>query len=284
MKPIDQYEKNGYVILRRFFSNTEIAAIGGFVDRIYKEWMNGRKAKIYSQMLVNMHSLTSLENYEGSAEERVKFFEVIASAKPTELLEDMFGSGIHFHNTQLFFNPSDSARLPYWHRDMQYSSIDDSIQSAELQNMLSLHLRIPLVPEKGVEVVTGLHKRWDTELEHNVRLELNSHKNSESLPNAVLIDLSPGDILIFNAQMIHRGNYALNPTRKALDLCVGKYHPLTSDSLDERVLLKKNEMAGIANNRWNKLAREITANKSNKKDTLKQASSWGVRTQVEIIV
>ena len=279
MKPIDQYQESGYVILRSFFSNTEIAAIVGYVDRIYKKWVRERDAEIYSQMLVNMHSLTSPENFEGSTEERVKFFEVIASAKLTELLENIFGSGIHFHNTQLFFNPSNSARLPYWHRDMQYSSIDDSIQCAELHNMLSFHVRIPLIQEKGVEVVTGSHKRWDTELEHNVRLELNSHKNSESLPDAVLIDLSPGDILIFNAQMIHRGNYALNPTRKALDLCVGKYHPLTSDFLDERVLPKKEEIAGIANNRWYKLAREITANKSSKRDAVKRASSCGVRQQ-----
>jgi len=230
-----------------------------------------REAEIYSQMLVNMHSLTNPENFEGSPEERVKFFEIIASARLTELLEDMFGPGIHFHNTQLFFNPSNSACFPYWHRDMQYSSIDDSIQSAELHNMLSLHVRIPLIQEKGVEVVTGSHKRWDTGLEHNVRLELNSHKNNESLPDAVLIDLSPGDILIFNAQMIHRGNYALNPTRKALDLCVGKYHPLTSDLLDERVLPKKDEMDGIANNRWYKLAREIAVDNSSARNVQKRA-------------
>ena len=51
MKPVDQYQENGYVILRRFFSNTEIAAIGGFVDRIYKKWMSARSAEIYSQMM-----------------------------------------------------------------------------------------------------------------------------------------------------------------------------------------------------------------------------------------
>ena len=266
MKPIDQYQKNGYVILRNFFSNTEIAAIGNHVDRIYKKWASENEAEIYSQMLVNMHSLTSPEHFEDSPEERVKFFEVIASEKLTELLEDMFGSGIHFHNTQLFFNPSNNTRLPYWHRDMQYSPIEDSIQSSELNNMLSLHVRIPLIQEKGVEVVTGSHKRWDTELEHNVRLELNGHKNSESLPNAALIELYPGDILIFSAQMIHRGNYELNPIRKALDLCVGKYHALTSDFLDERVLPSKKEVVGITNNQWYKLAREITANKKKQAD------------------
>ena len=73
--------------------------------------------------------------------------------------------------------------------------------------------------------------------------------------------------------MIHRGNYDLNPTRKALDLCVGKYHPLASDFLDERVLPKEEELDNIANNQWYKLAREITANKSSKKDAQKARTS-----------
>lgn len=266
MIPIDQYDKNGYVILRRFFSDIEISEIDNHVDRIYKKWLTENKTEIFSQKLVNMHSLTHAEYFDGIQEGRIKFFEVIASEKLSEVLKNMFGSGIYFHNTQLFFNPSNKERLPYWHRDMQYSPIDDEVQSAEQSNMLSLHIRIPLVQEKGVEVVIGSHKRWDTELERNVRLEQKGHKNSEPLPNVKLVDLTPGDVLIFNAQMIHRGNYELNTTRKALDLCVGKYHPLTSEFLDKRVLPKNEELAHIANNQWYKLAREIIANKSNKKD------------------
>jgi hypothetical protein len=173
----------------------------------------------------------------------------------------MFGSDIHFHNTQLFFNPSNVECIPYWHRDMQYSPIEDSVQCEEQKEMLSLHIRIPFIEEKGVEIVTGTHRRWDTELERDVRFELNGHRNSESLPGSELIDLARGDILIFSAQMIHRGNYELNPARKAFDLCVGKYHPLASGFLDPRVLPKDEEIDNIANNHWYRLAREIAANK-----------------------
>ena len=76
------------------------------------------------------------------------------------------------------------------------------------------------------------------------------------------MDLVPGDVLIFNAQMIHRGNYALNPTRKAFDLCVGKYHPLTAGSLDGRVLPTLAELGRITNGHWYALAREIAAGTS----------------------
>ena len=261
MKPRDQFDECGYAILRNLLSNEEISSIGKHVDRIYSQWRKENEAEIFSSKLVNMHSLTSPEYFNNLDEERTKFFDAIASVKLTETIESMFGAEIYFHNTQLFFNPSNKSRLPYWHRDMQYSSIDDAVQSDELHRMLSLHVRIPLVQEVGVEVVTGTHKRWDSELERHVRLELNGHKNSEPLPNAVLISLVPGDVLIFNAQMIHRGNYELSPTRKAFDLCIGKYHPLALSSLDEQVLPKESEMECIVNNQWYKLARALAANK-----------------------
>lgn len=261
MKQLAQYQKNGYVILRGFFNNADVLDLEHHADQSYRKWLNENELEIYSQMLVNMDSLTSPEYFKDLPKVRVAFFEAIASTKLVELLEAMFGSGIYFHNTQLFFNPSNNARLPYWHRDMQYSTISDEVQRAELHNMLSLHVRIPFVEETGVEVVNGSHARWDTDLEHNVRLELNGHSNSEALPNTTLIDLLPGDVLIFHAQMIHRGNYALNPTRKALDLCVGKYHPMTFSFFDAQVLPTKEEMNAIANNQWYSLASDLISKK-----------------------
>ena len=273
MKPIDQYEKYGYAIFRGLFNDKEISLIDRHVDRIYQKWQSKYESEIFDNKLVNMHSLTSPEYFQETPDQRIEFFKIIASVKLTETLESMFGPDIHFHNTQLFFNPSNIERLPYWHRDMQYSPIEDAVQSDEQSKMLSLHIRIPLIEEKGVEVVTGTHRRWDTELERKVRFELDGHKNSESLPNSELIDLARGDILVFSAQMIHRGNYELNPVRKAFDLCVGKYHPLASVFLDPRVLPTEEEIDNIANNQWYRLAREITANKSSKKDAQMRTSS-----------
>jgi hypothetical protein len=188
------------------------------------------------------------------------FFQMLASDKLTKRLDGIFGDGLYFHNTQLFFNPLENGKLPYWHRDMQYSPIDDAVLKNEQQRMLPLHVRIPLIREQGIELIPGTHKRWDNEQEKNVRLELNGHKNSEELPDAVLIDLVPGDILIFSAQMLHRGNYHLNTSRKALDLCIGKEHPLTSTYLDASNLPTIGELVQIENNHWYTAAQAIVAN------------------------
>ena len=75
--------------------------------------------------------------------------------------------------------------------------------------------------------------------------------------------LEPGDILIFNAQMIHRGNYELNPVRQALDICLGKEHPLISGFLERDILPNEREIGCIRNNQWYKLARSLaTSNNS----------------------
>jgi ectoine hydroxylase-related dioxygenase (phytanoyl-CoA dioxygenase family) len=148
-------------------------------------------------------------------------------------------------------------RLPYWHRDMQFSPIADKLQQAEQANILALHIRIPMIKEKGVELIPGTHQRWDTELEGNVRFEINGHSNHEQLPDAELIDLKPGDILIFNGQMIHRGNYQLNAKRKALDLCVSKNHSLTNQFLDKSVLPSDDEMRLLNNSEWFELANKF---------------------------
>lgn len=259
MNPKDQYEALGYTILRGLLNRTEVSFIDKHVDPVYRKWAQDNETEIHKNKLVNMHSLTLPEYFQDDPGQRVELFKAVAPSTLTEAIEDIFGPGIHFHNTQLFFNPTNIERLPYWHRDMQYSPIKDDVQRDELAKMLPLHIRIPLVKERGVELVPGTHRRWDTELERNVRFELNGHKNSDPLPNSELIDLSPGDVLIFHAQMIHRGNYELSPTRKALDLCVGKYHPLAAGFLDERVLPSKAELATIENSQWYDLAIDIAS-------------------------
>ncbi|MEM7063360.1 MAG: phytanoyl-CoA dioxygenase family protein [Cyanobacteria bacterium P01_B01_bin.77] len=254
-----QFETQGHTILRNFFEPEEIGQITSIVDRIYSQWQAENYHALIEQQLINMHSLTHPQYFQGRSHERQRFFELIASAKLTQTLGQLFNTDLYFHNTQLFFNPYQKGKQPYWHRDLQYSPIDDAVQAAEQHNMLSLHVRIPLIAEKGVELIPDSHLRWDTELERNVRFELNGHHNHAELPGSVLIELEPGDILIFSAQIIHRGNYALNSTRKALDLCVGSPHPLVLGFLDKTGLPTDDEIQHISNCSWYVLARELAA-------------------------
>jgi len=257
METVETYRQQGFLVIKALFGASEIEALTKIVDRIHRQWLAENRAVYIENRLVNMHSLTNPRYFEHHPAERLRFFQSLASDRLTKLLAKLFGDQLYFHNTQLFFNPYQNSRLPYWHRDMQYSPIDDAELQAEQLKLLALHIRIPLLTETGIELIPGTHQRWDTDLERDVRLELNGRKNSEALPDSLLISLEPGDILIFDAQMLHRGNYQLNPERKALDLCVGKPHRYTLPFLDAGNLPTAAEMEHIENKQWYKLARAM---------------------------
>ena len=245
----DNFDESGFVVITGLLTKTEIDELTKQVDHVFTPWFHANHSDILTYKLVNMHSLTKSAYFDSSLE-RVAFFNAMSPKSLVNLLADMFGSDLYFHNTQLFFNPLNTNQLPYWHRDLQFSSTSDDVQQKEQHNMLSLHIRIPLEKETGVELIPQTHKRWDTQLENEVRFERIGRKNHETLPHSKLISLDVGDVLIFSSQMLHRGNYQLNKSRKALDICAGKYHPLTFDYFDQQVLPTDKEKTEINNAQW----------------------------------
>lgn len=246
----------GYRVLQGLLSSRQIDDLISMVDPIFDQWMNENREDYIKHGLINMHSLTHAK-YFANSEDRIRFFEMITPPELTDEIQGPLWSEIYFHNSQLFFNPHDKSQRPYWHRDIQYTSANEVVQQRDFKDMTNLHIRIPLVPERGVELIPGTDRRWDHEHERNVRLELDGHKNHEDLVGAVLIELIPGDVLIFSANMIHRGHYAANESRKALDICVGKSHWLTAKFLDPCNLPTDTELTRIKNNTWYKNALKL---------------------------
>lgn len=120
-------------------------------------------------------------------------------------------------------------------------------------------MRIPLLDETGLELIPHSHQNWDNPLEHNVRFALNGHQQHEDLPHSQLMHLHAGDVLLFNAQMIHRGRYDFNDERLALDICIGRPHPLLQGSADASVQPSLAELAGIGYPAWYQVARQVIA-------------------------
>ncbi|MBU0911021.1 MAG: phytanoyl-CoA dioxygenase family protein [Gammaproteobacteria bacterium] len=209
---IDDYEKNGYLVLKSFFSETELYELRQVVSHFHEEWKL-QNAQFYAESAINSAYLTA-EKYL-KASERESLFRFIGSGKLMTIVTSIMGDRPAFMNTQLFFDPVNKAQRNYWHRDTQYHLSIEQQQQA-LSGPKVVHFRIPLFDEPGIELIPGSHQRWDSDEELYVRLEQNGRKNYNELSSGVAVPLNAGDLLIFSASMIHRGLYGRD--RLSLDI------------------------------------------------------------------
>lgn len=246
----DVFTEQGYLVLRQQYPLHDLARLTSIVQTVYQQWIHNHQQDAGFAKLVNMHSLTQPQYFVAQPDQRLEFFNLLANPQLVARLEQLFGPELYFHNTQLFFNPQNPLKANYWHRDLQYSPIADEVQRALHHELCSLHVRIALIDETGIELIPHSHRQWDTPLEHQVRFAQGGHQPHEALPDSELIALKRGDVLIFNAQMIHRGRYDFNQQRLALDLCIGKPHALLQDYKDPSVQPESHQLAQIKHNTW----------------------------------
>jgi len=209
-----KYEEHGYFVIRDYFNTAEISSLRKVVLKFHQSWQQDNK-KFYQEEAFNSSLITGSE-YLAFAD-RVKIFNFISSNKIMTIVDSVIVAEPAFMNTQLFFNPVNSEQKDFWHRDCQYDH-DIEVQKKVIHETQVLHLRVPLFDELGMELVPGTHKRWDNEEEYNVRQEEKGRVSSDNLSTGKEINLAAGDLLVFSADMIHRGLYGLD--RLALDILV----------------------------------------------------------------
>jgi len=205
------YENNGYLVFKSAFGASEIQKLRAVLVEFHQAWIQ-ENSKLYAERAINSAYLTAKKYLTDS--EREVLFQFIGSAKMMDVVTSIL-SNATFMNTQLFFDPVNQFQRNYWHRDTQYHMSVDQ-QKEALQGPNVVHFRIPMVDEPGVELIPGTHRRWDSDEELDVRLEQNGRKNYEDLPAGVRVALNAGDLLVFSANMIHRGIYGMD--RMALDI------------------------------------------------------------------
>ena len=207
------YRECGYVVLRNVFDEKELRPIKKTLDKFHHLWLKNNE-EFYRTRAVNSAYLTDRKMLD--SDDRAQLFKLVGSEKISQLLQAIFPSAAAFMNTQLFFNPYNSQQKNYWHRDIQYSGLPLAQQISALETSNVVHIRLPLMPEPGLELIPQSHRRWDTDLEYAVRMGLDGKHVHDDLPGAERIALGCGDLLLFSANMIHRGLYGAQ--RMAFDM------------------------------------------------------------------
>ncbi|NQZ27647.1 MAG: phytanoyl-CoA dioxygenase family protein [Colwellia sp.] len=232
------YQKQGYLLIRNFLNDMEVSELHSVLTEFHQLWQK-KNAQFYRQQAVNSAYLTSNEYLNNT--QRNRLFSFIGSTKVMNIVNELIPQQPCFLNTQLFFDPVNKQQSNYWHRDPQYHlSVEQ--QKAALAGGDALHFRLPLVDEPGLELIPGTHKRWDSAEELKVRLELDGHKNNQPLSQGKSIKLFAGDLLVFSANMIHRGLYGMD--RLTFDLLFCSPEPsiiefVNDDCLPAKSILTK---------------------------------------------
>lgn len=206
------YQEQGFVVLKGFFSSNELTGVAAVLAEFHRRWCEANK-DFYLKQAINSAYITAPEFL--TSKQRVLLFEFISQCKIQQALAAVFTADFCFMNSQLFFDPVNTKQKNYWHRDPQYH-MNLAEQQAALMGPQVVHCRIALKDEPGMEFIPGSHKAWDTPDELAVRLEQDGHKNHQSLGRGQAVALEAGDVLLFDANMIHRGLYGQD--RLAWDL------------------------------------------------------------------
>jgi ectoine hydroxylase-related dioxygenase (phytanoyl-CoA dioxygenase family) len=231
----------GYFVIRDYFNVGEIESLRKVILKFHQLWKEDHLEFYQTQEAFNSSLITGSQ-YLGEVD-RITLFNFISSKKLMTLVDSIIPNAPAFMNTQLFFNPFDRQQKDFWHRDCQYD-FDIEAQKKIILGTQVLHFRVPLFDELGMELVPGTHKRWDNEEEFNVRQEENGRISSESLSQGKKIKLAAGDLLVFSADMIHRGLYGMD--RLAFDILVFDSAGDYADYVDDDCL-PNNSMLGKIN-------------------------------------
>jgi ectoine hydroxylase-related dioxygenase (phytanoyl-CoA dioxygenase family) len=208
------YDEHGYFVLRNYFNVSEISSLRKIILKFHTSWQHDN-IEFYQQEAFNSSLITGSQHLNDT--DRVALFNFISSEKIMAIVESVVTANPAFMNTQLFFNPFNPRQKNFWHRDCQYDyNVEE--QKRVIHESQVIHLRVPLFDELGIELVPGTHKRWDNDEEFNVRIEKKNKVSSDNLSTGKEIELAAGDLLVFSADMIHRGIYGLD--RLALDILV----------------------------------------------------------------
>lgn len=237
------YSESGYLLIRNFLNDEEVSELHAVLVEFHQLWKKDN-ASFYAEKAINSAYLTS-NKYLNDSQQKV-LFDFISSKKVMNIVATLIPEQPCFLNTQLFFDPVNSQQNNYWHRDPQYHlSLEQ--QKAALTSLDVIHLRLPLLDEPGIELIPGTHKRWDSTEELNVRLEKEGCKNYQPLSQGKIVKLFAGDLLVFSANMIHRGLYGRN--RLAFDMLFCPPEPSIIEFVSEDCLPAKNILSTLEDNR-----------------------------------
>jgi ectoine hydroxylase-related dioxygenase (phytanoyl-CoA dioxygenase family) len=248
----EQWNKNGYVVVRNAFSPDFTARLRKHCEFILQQWrtcdpQTGAPGTITHCMRHLNHPAYAGPNSQCFND----IMEAIVHPNVLNVARAFLGEEPIFRCTSLFFNPLTGQQDGDWHRDSQFVARGEEAERALIAQgfdyFAGAQVQVALVPSEDIEVVPGSHLRFDTPGEYAIRLADNKqHNRSNNMPGAVRVPLEAGDAVMFNPMGLHRGRYHSDKLRRTLMLTYSTRKGATFDYFtDQPWFLDDGYLAGL---------------------------------------
>lgn len=208
------YWRDGYAIIRGFFSADEIAEIGAAVDQLHAEGLSHRRCFRHGNLFYNVAAGTDGEplvrmvqwpSYHQPVLNRVRLATRIA-----ELLEPLIGRNLKQIINQIHWKAPGSLGDFAWHQDSKSrrpASAFRNLADSYVQTGLALD---PHTPESGcLRFIPGSHLRGDLQMDcstHSLGVAMKDEALEAvglSADDAIDVLLEPGDLAVWNPYLVH---------------------------------------------------------------------------------
>lgn len=211
----ETWRAHGFAVIPGFLAVQEIDQLRRICDHVLQQAIEENPSLAAAR---NIAYLTEQRYFRSREDDLLKLLEFIADDRIVSMLTHIAGEMPLFHNTQYFYNPTQS-HDGEWHRDTQFLAPDEALEQQRMKQHTGVHFRVAFLLDRQLEYVPGSEQRWDTPEELIIRK--GDHPARPDMPGRTTIELAPGDACLFHAWGIHRGTYRSNIPRRTLDIIYG---------------------------------------------------------------
>ena len=200
---INQFNESGYLIIKNAIDNNLIARCLGAYERMREKcenysYLHYRK---FSDIAVN--DIYAIENIFHPDIFEEDIFESIMKSKVLEISQILMGEKNIFLSLNRLHCTKNISHSGNWHRDGTASGIPKEIDEMLKENENSpIHVQatLPFFKENGFYIIPGSHKYSENYIETGEILG-----TKKVLQNETKLEIYPGDLIVFNPFIIHRG-------------------------------------------------------------------------------
>lgn len=213
MEHVAQYRRDGYAIVRGFFSADEVARIGAAADRVHSEGVRHGRSFRHGNLFYNVAAepdgpqvrMVQWPSYHQPALNAVRLDPRMAA-----LLAPLIGGDLKQIINQIHWKAPGGKSEFAWHQDCQFrvpANAYRNLGGAYVQTGLAID---PHTPESGcMRFIPGSHRDGDLELETPLEVlgvamdDAVLRSAGLSPESAIEVALDPGDLALWSPFLVH---------------------------------------------------------------------------------